>query len=59
VPHIAAINAPYIVRSTPSVAKFVRHPAAIEAVRRAAAEAGTIGLGWGITGMRASSRRKT
>ena len=26
VPHLAAINAPYLVRSTPAVAKFVRHP---------------------------------
>ena len=26
VPHVAAINAPYLVRSTPAVAKFVRHP---------------------------------
>ena len=26
VPHIASINAPYLVRSTPAVAKFVRHP---------------------------------
>jgi TRAP-type C4-dicarboxylate transport system substrate-binding protein len=30
VPHIAAINAPYIVRSTPAVAKLVRHPVAMK-----------------------------
>ena len=53
VPHIAAINAPYIVRSTPSVAKFVRHPAAIKLFDVLPQETGTIGLGWGITGMRA------
>ena len=53
VPHIAAINAPYIVRSTPSVAKFVRHPAAIKLFEVLPQETGTIGFGWGITGMRA------
>src|SRR5215207_5686884 len=53
VPHIAAINAPYIVRSTPSVAKFVRHPVAIKLFDVLPQETGTIGLGWGITGMRA------
>src|SRR4051812_6493970 len=53
VPHIAAINAPYIVRSTPAVAKFVRHPAAVKLFDVLPAETGTIGLGWGITGMRA------
>ena len=52
VPHIAAINAPYIVRSTPAVAKFVRHPAAIKLFDVLPQETGTIGLGWGITGMR-------
>ena len=53
VPHIAAINAPYIVRSTPAVAKFVRHPAAVKLFDVLPQETGTIGLGWGITGMRA------
>ncbi|QUS38264.1 TRAP transporter substrate-binding protein [Tardiphaga alba] len=53
VPHIAAINAPYIVRSTPSVAKFVRHPVAVKLFDVLPQETGTIGLGWGITGMRA------
>jgi len=53
VPHIAAINAPYIVRSTPAVAKFVRHPAAVKLFEVLPQETGTIGLGWGITGMRA------
>ncbi len=37
VPHVAAINAPYIVRSTPAVAKFVRHPGGAQAARGAAA----------------------
>jgi tripartite ATP-independent transporter DctP family solute receptor len=53
VPHIAAINAPYIVRSTPAVAKFVRHPVATKLFDVLPKETGTIGLGWGITGMRA------
>jgi TRAP-type transport system periplasmic protein len=53
VPHIAAINAPYIVRSTPAVAKFVRHPLAVKLFDVLPQETGTIGLGWGITGMRA------
>ncbi|QCK84441.1 TRAP transporter substrate-binding protein [Phreatobacter aquaticus] len=50
---IAAINAPYIVRSTDAVAKFVRHPAAEKLFDVLPRETGTIGLGWGITGMRA------
>lgn len=53
VPHIAAINAPYLVRSTPAVAKFVRHPQVMKLLEVLPKETGTIGLGWGITGMRA------
>jgi tripartite ATP-independent transporter DctP family solute receptor len=53
VPHIAAINAPYIVRSTQSVAKLVRHPVATKLFDVLPQQTGTVGLGWGITGMRA------
>jgi tripartite ATP-independent transporter DctP family solute receptor len=53
VAHLAAINAPYIVRSTPAVAKLVRHPLALSLFDVLPKETGTIGLGWGITGMRA------
>lgn len=53
VPHLAAINAPYLVRSTPAVAKFVRHPEVLKLFEVLPASTGTIGLGWGITGMRA------
>lgn len=51
--HIAAINAPYLVRSTDAVAKFVRHPEVLKLFEVLPAETGTIGLGWAITGMRA------
>ena len=50
---IAAINAPYLVRSTPAVAKLVKHPSATKLLEVLPRETGTIGLGWGITGMRA------
>lgn len=50
---VAAINAPYLVRSTAGVAKLVRHPAALRLLDALPRETGTIGLGWGITGMRA------
>ena len=39
--------------STPTVAKLVRHPVAISLFDVLPQETGTIGLGWGITGMRA------
>jgi TRAP-type C4-dicarboxylate transport system substrate-binding protein len=52
VPHIASINAPYLVRSTPAVAKFVRHPEVVKLFDVLPSTTGTIGLGWGITGMR-------
>lgn len=53
VPAIAAINAPYLVRSTANVAKLVRHPAAMGLFDVLPRETGTIGLAWGITTMRA------
>jgi len=49
---VAAINAPYLVRSTAAVAKLVRHPTALQLLEALPRETGTIGLGWGITGMR-------
>ena len=49
---IAAINAPYLVRSTANVAKLARHPAALKLLEVLPRETGTVGLGWGITGMR-------
>jgi TRAP-type C4-dicarboxylate transport system substrate-binding protein len=53
VPAIAAINAPYVVRSTEAVAKLVRHPVALSLFDYLPKETGTIGLGWGITSIRA------
>lgn len=53
VPHLAAINAPYLVRSTAAVAKFVRQPEVLKLFDVLPRETGTVGLGWGITGMRA------
>ena len=53
VPAIAAITAPYVVNSTAKIAKLVRHPVATRLLDVLPAETGTIGLGWGITGMRA------
>jgi TRAP-type transport system periplasmic protein len=53
VPAIAAINAPYVVRSTEAVAKLVRHPVALGLFDHLPKETGTIGLGWGITSIRA------
>lgn len=49
---VAAINAPYLVRSTTAVASLVRTPAALKLLDALPRETGTIGLGWGITGMR-------
>src|SRR5690606_14249772 len=49
---VAAINAPYLVRSTASVAKLVRTPQALKLLDALPRETGTVGLGWGITGMR-------
>jgi TRAP-type C4-dicarboxylate transport system substrate-binding protein len=53
VPTIAAITAPYVVDSTPKIAKLVRHPVAMSLFDVLPRETGTIGLAWGITGMRA------
>lgn len=53
VPTIAAITAPYVVDSTPKIAKLVRHPVAMKLFDVLPRETGTIGLAWGITGMRA------
>jgi TRAP-type C4-dicarboxylate transport system substrate-binding protein len=53
VPTIAAITAPYVVDSTPKIAKLVRHPVALKLFDVLPKETGTIGLAWGITGMRA------
>lgn len=52
VDHIAAINAPYLVRSTDAAAKFVRHPEVVKLFDVLPQETGTVGLGWAITGMR-------
>jgi TRAP-type C4-dicarboxylate transport system substrate-binding protein len=41
------------VRSTPAVAKLVKTPQALKLLEVLPRETGTIGLGWGITGMRA------
>ena len=49
---VAAINAAYLVRSTTNVASLVRTPAALKLLDVLPRETGTIGLGWGITGMR-------
>jgi TRAP-type transport system periplasmic protein len=53
VPAIAAITAPYIVDSTAKIAKLVRSPAAMSLFDVLPRETGTVGLAWGITGMRA------
>ncbi len=53
VPTIAAITAPYVVDSTPKIARLVRDPVAMKLFDVLPRETGTIGLAWGITGMRA------
>ena len=52
-PAIAAITAPYVVDSTTKIAKLVRHPVAMSLFDVLPRETGTVGLAWGITGMRA------
>lgn len=52
VPAIAAITAPFVVRSTEQVAKLVKQPVATGLFDLLPRETGTIGLAWGITGMR-------
>lgn len=53
VDHLAAINAPYLVNTTASVGRFVKHPEVIGLFDVLPDETGTVGLGWAITGMRA------
>ncbi|MDF2997678.1 MAG: dicarboxylate transporter subunit DctP [Xanthobacteraceae bacterium] len=53
VANVAAINAPYVVRSTAAAAKLVRHPIAMQMLEPLPKETGTIGLAWGITSIRA------
>jgi TRAP-type C4-dicarboxylate transport system substrate-binding protein len=53
VPAIAAINAPFLVDSTEKIGRLVRHPAALKLFDVLPRETGTVGLAWGITGMRA------
>lgn len=52
VPALGAITAPFVVRSTRQVAQLVRHPVATGLFEMLPRETGTIGLAWGITGMR-------
>ncbi|MBM3091407.1 TRAP transporter substrate-binding protein [Ensifer sp. T173] len=52
IPQIAAINAPWLVKSTEKVAALVRHPTAIKLLDVLPAQTGTIGLGYGITTLR-------
>lgn len=49
---IGAITAPFVVRSTKQVAALVRHPVATGLFEALPRETGTVGLAWGITGMR-------
>ncbi len=53
VPAIASVNAPYVVDSTAKIARLVRHPVTMGLFDALPRETGTIGLAWGITGMRA------
>lgn len=53
VPNIAAIIAPYVVRSTAAAAKLVQHPIAAQLLEPLPKEAGVLGIAWGITSMRA------
>lgn len=52
VPNVAAILAPYVVRSTEAAAKLVRQPIAMQMLDPLPQETGTLGLGWGITSIR-------
>jgi TRAP-type C4-dicarboxylate transport system substrate-binding protein len=52
VPAIAAITAPWVVRSTAAVSQLVKHPVATGLFDLLPRETGTVGLAWGITGMR-------
>jgi hypothetical protein len=53
VPTIAAITRPTWSNSTPKIAKLVRDPSAMKLFDVLPRETGTVGLAWGITGMRA------
>jgi TRAP-type C4-dicarboxylate transport system substrate-binding protein len=53
VPAIASVNSPYVVDSTPKIAKLMRHPLVLGMFDLLPRETGTVGLAWGITGMRA------
>ncbi|WP_371348943.1 TRAP transporter substrate-binding protein [Ancylobacter sp. IITR112] len=52
VPNVAAILAPYVIRSTEAAAKLVRQPIAMQMLEPLPQETGTLGLGWGITSIR-------
>ena len=52
VANIGAITAPFVVRNTRQVAALVKHPVATALFESLPRETGTIGLAWGITGMR-------
>ncbi|MFD1476508.1 TRAP transporter substrate-binding protein [Ancylobacter polymorphus] len=52
VPNVAAILAPYVIRSTEAAAKLVRQPIAMQMLEPLPKETGTLGLGWGITSIR-------
>ena len=51
-PTQAAVNAPYVVRSTKAAAAFVRHPVVLGTFEQLPRELGTVGLSWGITSQR-------
>ncbi|CAN1524218.1 DctP TRAP-type C4-dicarboxylate transport system, periplasmic component [Rhabdaerophilaceae bacterium] len=53
VPAIASVNSPYVVDSTLKIAKLMRHPLVLGMFDLLPRETGTVGLAWGITGMRA------
>lgn len=52
VANIGAITAPFVVRNTRQAAALVKHPVATNLFESLPRETGTIGLAWGITGMR-------
>ncbi len=52
VPRIAAINAPWIVDSTPKVARLMRDPLTLSLLDTLPQDTGTVGLAYGITTMR-------
>lgn len=52
VPEIGAIHAPRLVNTTEKVAALVQHPEVVKLLDLLPQHTGTVGLGWGITGMR-------